>query len=95
MKDFVTSLVRTYVPIVVGAVAGYFASKGFDLDAQAQAGLIVGLSGLLMGGYYLLARLVEQRFPSFGGLLLGAPRKAPQYVRNTTPVKVASRKCDC
>lgn len=78
MNDFVTSLIRTYVPIAVGAVAGYLITKGIEIDANAQLGLITFLTAVTQGVYYLLARIIEAKKPSLGTLLLGSSKK-PNY----------------
>lgn len=78
MGDFVTSLIRTYVPIAVGALASYLLTKGIEIDANAQLGLVTFLTAVSQGVYYLLARLLEKQFPSIGGLLLGSSKK-PEY----------------
>lgn len=77
MNDFVTSLIRTYVPIAVGAVVSFLLTKGIELDANAQLGLVTFLTALLQGVYYLVARLLEQKFPQLG-FLLGSTKK-PEY----------------
>jgi len=79
MNNFVTSLIRTYVPIGVGAVAAYLLTKGIELDAEAQLGLVTFLTALLQGAYYLAARLIERKIPQAGTLLLGSAKK-PDYV---------------
>jgi uncharacterized membrane protein (DUF441 family) len=77
MGDFVTSLIRTYVPIIVGAIISYLATKGLTLDESAAAGLTAFLTALFSGGYYLIVRLLEQKFPQVG-ILLGSTKK-PEY----------------
>jgi len=77
MNDFITSLIRTYVPIAVGAVASYFLTLGIEVDANAQLGLVTFLTALSQGVYYLVARLLEQKFPQLG-FLLGSTKK-PEY----------------
>jgi hypothetical protein len=72
MTDFLTSLVRTYVPIVVG----YLVSLGLlpgDLSDEATA----AATGAIIAVYYALARLLEKKWPAFGWLL-GIP-KEPSY----------------
>ncbi len=69
MTDFVTSLVRTYVPIVVGSVVAWLATKGINLDKDAAEGLTVFLGALFSGVYYLVARLLEKKWPELGMLL--------------------------
>lgn len=81
MSNFVTSLIRTYVPIIVGALVAWLITVGIELDANTQAGLIVGLTGILQGAYYLAVRLLERKFPQIG-VLLGSTQK-PVYVEPT------------
>jgi len=72
VSDFFTSLVRTYVPIAIG----YLASLGIlpdDLSDAATAAATAAIIGL----YYLVARLLEAKFPKLGWLL-GSP-KTPTY----------------
>ena len=83
MTNFVTSLIRTYVPIIAGALISWLATAGLAIEADAQAGLIVFLTAVLQGGYYLAARLLERKFPQFG-LLLGSAQK-PVYTEPTNP----------
>jgi hypothetical protein len=77
MNSFVTSLVRTYVPIIVGSLASYLALKGIQLDATALAGLTAFLGGIISAVYYLVVRLLEKKFPQVG-VLLGVAAK-PTY----------------
>lgn len=78
MNSFVTSLIRTYVPIAVGAVIAWLATLGLQLDAEAQSGLIVFLTGISQAIYYFIARWIERKFPQIGTVLLGSS-KAPVY----------------
>ena len=77
-NSFVTSLIRTWVPIAVGAVVSYLLTLEIELDEQAQAGLVVSLTALLQGLYYLIVRVLERRYPKLG-LLLGVESQ-PKYV---------------
>lgn len=78
MNSFVTSFIRTYVPIAVGALVSYLLTLGISLDADAQSGLVIFLTGLTQAVYYLIARLLEKKFPQVGALLLGSS-KTPVY----------------
>lgn len=72
-SDFLLSLRRTLVPIIVGAFgATVFASHINPDDLEAVVG------GLISGVYYAIFRFVELKFPWFG-ILLGA-KKQPVYV---------------
>lgn len=77
MSDFVTSLVRTYVPIIVGAVVSFLATKGINVEPEAAAGLTAFLTAVISGAYYLVVRLLESKYPAFGKLL-GSSKK-PEY----------------
>lgn len=78
MNGFVTSLIRTYVPIAVGAVVSFLLTKGIELDPNTQAGLIVAITGILQAVYYFVARVLERKFPQFS-FLLGSSAQ-PKYV---------------
>lgn len=83
MTNFVTSLVRTYVPILVGSVLSFLAVKyGFAVEPDVQNQLVAGLTGVVIAAYYLLARLLERKFPQLG-VLLGSTQK-PVYVEPTS-----------
>lgn len=75
--DIGTSIVRTLVPIVAGAIITFFASKGFAFDDQFTANLYVVLQGLFTGLYYIVVRVLEVKFPKLG-ILLGSI-KQPEY----------------
>lgn len=77
MSDFVTSLIRTYVPIVVGALVAWLSSKGIAIDPSDVVGFTAFLGAAFSGLYYLIARLLERRFPQLG-FLLGSAKK-PEY----------------
>lgn len=69
MGNFVTSLIRTWVPIIVGAVIAWLASRGIDIEPEQAEGLVAFLTALFSGVYYLVIRWLEQRFPQIGWLL--------------------------
>ena len=77
-NSFVTSLIRTWVPIIVGALVAYLVTLGIELDVDAQTGLVVFLTAFLQGAYYLIVRVLERRYPKLG-LLLGSESQ-PKYV---------------
>ncbi len=78
MNSFITSQIRTIVPIAVGALVSWLALRGINLDEGQEAGLIIALTGLLQALYYFLARVLEQHFPQVGTLLLGSSAQ-PEY----------------
>lgn len=81
LNDTMISLIRTWVPIAVGAALAWLATAGLELDVETQTSLVIGLTGLIQGAYYAVVRVLENRFPQIGWLLGKA--KAPNY----TPVE--------
>lgn len=86
MSDYLTSLIRTIVPTVVGAALAWLIANGVDLDpATAEtdvnqataAALSTALIAVCIGAYYAAARALEQRWPQ-AGWLLGAAQQ-PTY----------------
>lgn len=86
MSDFVISQIRTYVPIVVGAIIAWFVAQGIlteESAAEAQNALVIALTALIQGAYYLAVRLLANRWPSVGNLL-GVNIK-PTYAGSVDP----------
>ena len=77
MSDAIVSLIRTWVPVGVGAALSWLLTLGVELDPDAQAGLIAGLTGVVIATYYGLVRLLERKWPVFG-VFLGT-RRQPEY----------------
>jgi hypothetical protein len=73
------SVIRTVVPVIVGVLLGQAARIGLDLPAGAVTEVV---TVVVTGAYYAVARLVEQRWPALGRVLLsaGLSRRAPVYV---------------
>ena len=72
MNSFITSQIRTIVPIAVGALISWLALQGITLDAGAETGLVIFLTSLLQALYYVIARILERRLPHVGAWLLGS-----------------------
>jgi hypothetical protein len=70
--DVLQSLIRTLVPIGVGAVMASVVGPYVDPGALRDL-----LAGLIAGGYYTVVRLLEMRAPGLG-VLLGS-RRQPMY----------------
>jgi hypothetical protein len=81
VNDTIVSLIRTWVPVVVGTVIAYLANKGFNIDVNQNA-----VVAATIAVYYALARFLEKRWP-FLGFLLGVP-KEPAYVGTPGPPSV-------
>lgn len=76
------SIVRTYVPLIVGGVLGFFASQGITVDPEFEE----AFTGVLMlvgsGLYYLVARLFETYVSPKLGWLLGSTQSPDNYSKD-------------
>lgn len=77
LNDTLTGLIRTWVPIGVGAVIAWFATRGLELDFETQNAVVIALTGVTQALYYSAVRLLENQFPAIGWLLGSA--KKPRY----------------
>lgn len=77
MNDKIIGAIRTFVPTVVGTFVLFLSARGLELDAAAIAGLEAFVSGVAVSIYYLIVRLISERFPQVEWLL-GANKK-PKY----------------
>lgn len=84
MNNYISSLIRTLVPIGVGAVITWVQIRfGLTIDGEASATLAAMVTALTIGLYYAGVRWAETRFPQVGWLL-GLP-KAPGYSTEDAP----------
>jgi hypothetical protein len=84
MNDFATSLIRTFVPLIVGSIAAWLAARGINISSEDAAGLAAFLAAVFAGLYYLLIRLIERKHPGAGALLGAA--KQPEYTATAKEV---------
>ncbi|MEU6033961.1 hypothetical protein ABZ801_00980 [Actinomadura sp. NPDC047616] len=77
------SLIRTLVPLIVGALLGQAARVGLELPAGAVTEIV---TVVLTFAYYAVARWAETHWPAVGRWLLaaGLTGKAPVYVPAVT-----------
>lgn len=80
MKALYDSLVRTLVPIIVGAVLGWFVTVNVPLDPEFELALTLAITGAFQGVYYAAVRVFEIYVSPKFGWLLGLAKK-PVYVR--------------
>jgi hypothetical protein len=79
LSDYVISLIRTWVPLIIGAVAAWLVARGLNFGPATEAGAITALTGAITGVYYAIVRGLEMKFP-FLGFLLGHTAK-PHYAK--------------
>lgn len=77
MHNKAIGTIRTFVPTVVGTFVLFLAARGFELDAAAVAGLEAFVTGVAVTTYYIIIRLLSERFPSLEWLL--GSGKTPKY----------------
>ena len=77
MNDYLVSLIRTWVPAGIGALAAWGATYGVEISTGEQAGLVAGLTAASTATYYALVRAGENRFPWLGYLL--GSKRTPVY----------------
>jgi hypothetical protein len=79
-NNTVVSLIRTYVPVVVGALVSWLiVHYGWHVSKDIQVGADTALTAFIIAAYYTLVRLLENKFPWLG-VLLGHVAK-PTYVK--------------
>lgn len=91
LREIVPSLIRTYTPAAVGALVAWLATLGIELDGTAATGLIAFLTALFTGLYYTAARLIEQRKPKAGAVMLGSS-KQPVSIQADNVVQLTAAK---
>lgn len=70
LTDYVLSLIRTYVPVGVGASLTWLAMHfNIVLDADMSTTAATVATALVVAGYYGLVRALETQWPWFGRLL--------------------------
>lgn len=79
MKELIISLIRTFVPVLVGQIMTWLAAIGIlDTTGEISAQLIASFTLLFTTLYYALVRVLETKLSPKWGWLLGAA-KAPEY----------------
>lgn len=86
--DLVTSLVRTWVPILVGGVISWAATEGITVSGPDQGALITVLTSVIIAVYYTVVRIAEQKWPVLS-VLLGSTSQ-PTYAPPPPPAGPAA-----
>ena len=79
------SILRTLVPVAVGAVIGWLASAGITADPQLEAALGAALTAVGTAAYYVVARLLEVHVSPHFGWLLGSTQSPDGYSVGAPP----------
>jgi hypothetical protein len=73
MSSLVISIVRTFVPYLIG----WLTAQGIAVTDDGAAQISSTLAFAISIGYYVVVRFIERKYPQFGWLL-GVPAK-PTY----------------
>lgn len=73
------SVIRTVVPIVVGAVLGWFTAVNIPVDPEFEGTLTTLLTAVLTAAYYVAVRLFETYISPKLGWLLGYAKSPDSY----------------
>lgn len=71
------ALIRTYTPMIVGALITYLATLGIKVDSDTQAALVLAVGSTIQAAYYTAAHYLETKWPVFS-ILLGS-NATPSY----------------
>lgn len=74
MTDYGRSLIRTIVPLIVGSLVAWLATRDINVD---QALILPAADAIITAVYYGVVRFLETKVPA-AGWLLGVPG-APSY----------------
>lgn len=93
MHAYIVSLIRTGVPVAVAAALTWLAAKtGIVLDEETSKMATLVVFALTVGGYYALARAIEERWPTLGKILVGFGAGAsPTYKEPAAPPQLPLR----
>ena len=78
LNDLILSWWRTGVAAAFGSLFGWLASRGLDLDPEAQTAVIVAVTGACITAWQVLVSTLQRKWPIIG-ILLGSTRQ-PTYV---------------
>lgn len=90
MTDYGRSLIRTLVPLAVGALVGWLARRGITVDSATVIPLV---DSAVAAVYYAGVRALEARWPRLGWMLgaPGAPSYSPPSSMGNNPTSATSQ----
>lgn len=77
------SIVRTLVPIIVGAVLGFFSSANIQVDTEFEKLLTAALTLVFTTLYYVAVRLFETYISPKIGWFLGYAKSPDSYTADS------------
>lgn len=89
MSDYAISLIRTYVPVIVGAVLAWLGSISIfhpliaGMSYDQKTAIYGAITAAVIGVYYTVVRGLERKFPQVGVLL--GKKAEPVYSEPAAP----------
>ena len=80
MNPLAINMIRTYVPVLVGAVASYLVAHGVHVQPDQAAWAVASMTGVFTAAYYTIVRVLEERWPWIGTMLLLSKPAASLHV---------------
>lgn len=77
LNDLIVGAIRTTVPAIVGTFLMFLAGTGFQIDMATTLAIHSAAVGLAVATYYLIVRIIAQKFPWVEALL--GSKKTPEY----------------
>jgi uncharacterized membrane protein YeaQ/YmgE (transglycosylase-associated protein family) len=80
MSNYIISVIRTWVPIIIGGFFGWLVTKGINVDHSSLVyhAMIDSIVGSCMALYYAVVRWLELKVSPKFGWLFGIP-SMPKY----------------
>jgi hypothetical protein len=87
VNPLAANLIRTYVPIIVGAVASWLTARGIKVDPATETLAIAAMTSVFSGAYYTIVRVLEEKWPALGSVLLLSKPAASLHVAGECPAQ--------
>ena len=87
MDPLAINLIRTYVPVLVGAVVSYLAARGIHVAPDQTAWAVSAMTGVFTAAYYTVVRVLEERWPALGKVFLLSKPAASLHVAGACPAE--------
>jgi hypothetical protein len=87
MNPLAINMIRTYVPVGVGAVVSWLAARGIHVQPDQAAWAVASMTAVFSAAYYTIVRVLEERWPVIGNVLLLSKPAATLQVVGAAPAE--------
>lgn len=85
MNPLAINLIRTYVPVAVGAAVAWLTARGIHVQPGQSAQAVTMMTAVFSAAYYTIVRVLEERWPAVGSVLLLSRPAASLHVAGACP----------